>query len=48
MNCARCHHSDYAHDGRGGSLTRRGGCRIPGCPCVAFKEMMHVIDEELA
>ena len=48
MNCAQCFHSDYAHDGRGHSLTRRGECRIPGCPCGGFEEMIRTIDEELA
>ena len=39
-------HSVY--HGGGISLMRRGRCRIPGCECDGFMDMIPTIDEELA
>ena len=47
VNCARCFHTDHAHDGGGVSLMQRGGCRIPGCECDEFMDRIPPIDEEL-
>ena len=48
VNCARCFHTDHAHDGGGISLMQRGECRIPGCECDGFMDRIPAIDEELA